>query len=141
MYSLKQKQYATQASVDSFNHELMLRLRQLPGTQSIGLANTVPMIGNNNNNGFVVEGYVQPKGPLVNLAEVTNTEGITSAQWVFRCWAEVPSTLATTPKAVARDCESQAGETLLARHQSCRKAYSRGDQSNQNTLHDRRRRN
>ena len=74
-YGLPQKQYVTQASVDSFNHDVMLRLRQLPGTQSVGLADTVPMTGNNNSNGFVVEGYVQPKGQLVNLADVTKTQG------------------------------------------------------------------
>ena len=75
LYSLPQKQYATQASVDSFNHELLLRFRQLPATQSIGLADTVPMTGSNNTDGFVVEGYVQPKGALVNLADVDEVEG------------------------------------------------------------------
>ena len=74
-YSLPLKQYATQASVDSFNHDLILRLRQLPGTQAIGLADNVPMASGVNNNGFVVEGYVQPKGQLVNLADVTRAEG------------------------------------------------------------------
>ncbi|HET6170095.1 MAG TPA: ABC transporter permease, partial [Terracidiphilus sp.] len=75
MYSLPQKQYATQASVDTFNHELMLRLRQLPATRSVGLADTVPMAGGNNTDGFVVEGYVQPKGALVNMADVDGVEG------------------------------------------------------------------
>jgi predicted permease len=75
VYNLPQKQYATQASVDSFNHELMLRLRSLPAIQSLGLADNVPMAGGTNRNGFVVEGYVQPKGKLVNLADVTRTEG------------------------------------------------------------------
>lgn len=74
-YSLPQKQYATQVSVDTFNHNLLLRLQQLPGTQSVGLATTVPMAGDNNNNGFVVEGYVQPKGAVVNMAHVSQTEG------------------------------------------------------------------
>ena len=74
-YSLPQKQYATQASVDSFNHELLLRLKQLPATQSIGMADTVPMTGGNNTDGFVVEGYVQPKGALVNMADVDGVEG------------------------------------------------------------------
>ncbi|MFZ0517567.1 MAG: ABC transporter permease [Acidobacteriaceae bacterium] len=74
-YSLPQKQYATQASVDSFNHELLLRLKQLPATQSIGIADTVPMTGGTNNDGFVVEGYVQPKGALVNMADVDGVEG------------------------------------------------------------------
>jgi putative ABC transport system permease protein len=74
-YSLPQKQYATQSSADAFNHELMLRLKALPGTQSIGLASSVPQAGGTNSNGFVVEGYVQPKGSLVNLADVTQMEG------------------------------------------------------------------
>jgi putative ABC transport system permease protein len=74
-YSLPQKQYATQASVDSFDHELMLRLKQLPATRSVALASSVPQAGGTNSNGFVVEGYVQPKGALVNLADVTQIEG------------------------------------------------------------------
>jgi predicted permease len=75
LYSLPQKQYATQASVDSFNRELTLRLSRLPGTQSIGLADSVPLAGGTGNNGFVVEGYVQPKGQLVNLADGVEIEG------------------------------------------------------------------
>ncbi len=75
MYSLPRKQYAAQASVDSFNRELLLRLRQLPATRWVGLADAVPMAGGTNNNGFVVEGYVQPKGQLVNLANATQVEG------------------------------------------------------------------
>jgi putative ABC transport system permease protein len=74
-YSLPQKQYATQASVDSFDHELMLRLKQLPATRSVALASSVPQAGGTNSNGFVVEGYVQPKGSLVNLADETEIEG------------------------------------------------------------------
>ena len=75
MYGLPQNQYATQASVDSFNRELMLRLSALPGTRSMGLADTIPMTGNTNNNGFVVEGYVQPKGQLVNIADCHRSRG------------------------------------------------------------------
>ena len=75
MYSLPHKQYSTQALVDSFNNELMLRLRQLPATRAVGLGESVPMAGGTNNNGFVVEGYVQPKGQLVNLADATEVEG------------------------------------------------------------------
>ncbi|MGH9615784.1 MAG: ABC transporter permease [Acidobacteriaceae bacterium] len=74
-YSLPPKQYNSQSSVDDFNRELMRRLRQLPGMQSAGLASIVPMTGFNNSNGFVVEGYVQPKGALVNIAQVSQTEG------------------------------------------------------------------
>ena len=36
-YSLPQKQYATQSSVDSFNRELLLRLQQIPGAVAVGL--------------------------------------------------------------------------------------------------------
>ena len=35
-YSLPQKQYATQPAVDEFNHELIRRLRQLPGREVCG---------------------------------------------------------------------------------------------------------
>ena len=73
-YSLPQKQYATQASVDTFNYELLRRLRQLPGAQLAGLVSTLPMAGSNRS-GFTVEGYVQPKGALVNLGNVDQTAG------------------------------------------------------------------
>jgi predicted permease len=41
-YSLPQKQYATQSAVDSFNRELLLRLRQIPGAVSAGLTSFLP---------------------------------------------------------------------------------------------------
>lgn len=74
-YSLPQKQYATQPSIDTFNHQLLRRLRQLPGAQSVGLASLLPMSGGGNNNGFVAEGYVLPKGTVVNLATETQIAG------------------------------------------------------------------
>jgi predicted permease len=74
-YSLPQKQYATQPSIDTFNHELLRRLAQLPGAQSVGLASLLPMSGGGNNNGFVAEGYVLPKGTVVNLATETQIAG------------------------------------------------------------------
>ncbi len=67
-YGLPQKQYETQAQVDTFNKELLLRLRQLPGVSSVGLTSMLPATGNNNNQTFVVEGYVPPKGAGMNLA-------------------------------------------------------------------------
>jgi predicted permease len=74
-YSLPQKQYATQPQVDVFNKELMLRLQQLPGAQSVGLTSVLPASGNNNNQTFVAEGYVPPKGAGMNLATVSTVMG------------------------------------------------------------------
>ncbi len=67
-YSLPQRQYATQSSVDTFNHELLLRLQRLPGAQAAGLTSFLPASGNNSNETFVVDGYVPPKGAKMNLA-------------------------------------------------------------------------
>jgi predicted permease len=73
--SLPQKQYATQSSVDSFNHELLLRLGQLPGVKTAGLTSFLPASGSNSNSTFVVEGYVPPKGASMNLATPVLDEG------------------------------------------------------------------
>ncbi|MGC1869921.1 MAG: ABC transporter permease [Acidobacteriaceae bacterium] len=75
MYGLPQKQYSTQPSINTFNRELLRRLRQLPGARAAGLSAWVPMSGGTSNTGFVADGYVQPKGKLVNLAEVSQIEG------------------------------------------------------------------
>jgi len=67
-YGLPQKEYSTQASVDSFNRELVERLRQVPGAQAVALTSQIPASGVNSNETFVVEGYVPPKGAAMNLA-------------------------------------------------------------------------
>lgn len=67
-YSLPQKQYATQSAVDSFNHELLDRLRHLPGVKYAGLTTFLPATGSTGNGAFVVEGYVAPKGSNLSLA-------------------------------------------------------------------------
>ena len=74
-YGLPQKQYSTQASVDSFNDALVRRLRQLPGVESVALADLIPASGNNSNQTFVVEGYVPPKGAAMNLATPSHSIG------------------------------------------------------------------
>jgi putative ABC transport system permease protein len=51
-YNLPRKQYGTQASIDAFNHELLRRLRQLPGTKSVGMTSFLPASGNNTNSVF-----------------------------------------------------------------------------------------
>jgi len=74
-YSLPQKQYATQAAVDEFNHELLRRIEQLPGVKSAGLTSFLPASGSNSNTTFVAEGYVPPKGANLNLATLMMVEG------------------------------------------------------------------
>jgi predicted permease len=74
-YSLPQQQYSSQSAVDAFNNRLLLKLRQLPGVDSVGLTSSLPESGNNNNTVFVPEGYVPPKGSSLNLgwtSEVTD---------------------------------------------------------------------
>jgi len=74
-YSLPQKQYATQAAVDEFNHELIRRLQQLPGVKSAGLTSFLPASRGNSNTSFIAEGYVAPKGAGMNLATLVTVEG------------------------------------------------------------------
>lgn len=75
MYNLPQKQYSTQASIDTFNRELLRKLQELPGARAAGLILSVPMGSNGSTNGFIADGYVQPKGRLVNIAESFTVEG------------------------------------------------------------------
>lgn len=67
-YSLPQKQYSTQSQADTFNGELLRRLRQLPGVKSAGLTSFLPAGGSNGSSTFMVDGYVPPKGANLNLA-------------------------------------------------------------------------
>ncbi|HET9305745.1 MAG TPA: ABC transporter permease [Candidatus Sulfotelmatobacter sp.] len=74
-YSLPQNQYATQAAVDEFNHELIRRLRQFAGVKFAGLTSFLPASGGNSNTVFDAEGYVAPKGAGMNLATQVSVEG------------------------------------------------------------------
>lgn len=67
-YGLPQQHYSSQASVDSFNSEMLRKLRQLPGVQAVGVTSLLPNSGGSNSNAFVPEGYVAPKGAPLNLA-------------------------------------------------------------------------
>src|SRR5271170_464869 len=60
-YNLPRQQYATQAAVDGFNHELLRRLQGLPGVKSVGLTSFLPASGDNTNSAFLAEGYVPHK--------------------------------------------------------------------------------
>lgn len=74
-YSLPQNQYPTQTKVDTFNDELLRRLAQMPGAKAAGITTFMPATGNNSNNTFVVEGYVQPPGAGLNLATAVLIQG------------------------------------------------------------------
>ena len=60
MYSLPQKQYSTQTSIDQFDKELLRKLHALPGVKSVGITSFLPASGNNNNNAIMPEGYTPP---------------------------------------------------------------------------------
>ncbi len=62
VYGLPKKQYFTQAQIDTFNRTLLQQLRQLPGVAAVGLTSTLPTTGDGIN-AFVVDGYVDPRGP------------------------------------------------------------------------------
>ena len=74
-YALPQKQYANQSAVDSFNKEVLFRLRQLPGQQSVALTDLLPASGNEPNRAFTSEGYVRPKGSDLSFAEASTVMG------------------------------------------------------------------
>jgi predicted permease len=74
-YGLPQRQYSKQSQIDTFNRELFLRLNQLPGVTATGMTSTLPGAGANNNQTFVVEGYVPPKGADMNLATTSDVMG------------------------------------------------------------------
>lgn len=75
LYGLPQQQYSKQSQIDEFNRELLLRLSQLPGATAVGLSTVVPGGNNGNNQTFVIEGYVPPKGADMNLATVSAVIG------------------------------------------------------------------
>ncbi|WP_348261986.1 ABC transporter permease [Telmatobacter sp. DSM 110680] len=74
-YSLPQQQYSKQSQIDTFNRDLMQKLNQLPGVQSVGLTSMLPSQGANNNQTFVVDGYEPPPGANMNLATVSQVTG------------------------------------------------------------------
>ena len=74
-YALPQLQYSKQPQVDEFNRQLLLKLRQLPGAQSVGIGSMLPSQGVHNNQTFVVDGYEPPPGANMNLATVTQVTG------------------------------------------------------------------
>ena len=74
-YGLPQQQYSKQDQIDTFNRELFLRLNELPGVTAAGITTQIPANGVNNNQTFVVEGYMPPKGAAMNLATLSDVIG------------------------------------------------------------------
>ena len=74
-YSLPTTQYATQPHVDEFNHELIRRLRQLPGVKFAGMTDFLPASGGNSSTVIDAEGCVAPKSGGMNLATQVTVEG------------------------------------------------------------------
>ena len=68
LYSLPQKQYSTQPSIDAFNDELLRRLQALPGVTAVGITSLLPAAGGYGSSAFIAEGYVAPKGSGLSLA-------------------------------------------------------------------------
>jgi putative ABC transport system permease protein len=74
-YNLPRKYYATQASVDEFNHGLLEKLQQQPGVASVGMTSFLPASGSNAASVFTVEGYVDQKGADMDLTTPIQVEG------------------------------------------------------------------
>jgi len=67
-YSLPEKQYVTQTQIDTFNHELLQRVRQLPGAEAVGWTSVLPATGWFGLETFIADGYVDPRGPNQEIA-------------------------------------------------------------------------
>ncbi len=74
-YALPQKQYPNQTAVDTFNDELLRRLRQLPGTTAAGLTSNLPLSGGAGIQAFSVEGHPSPKGAAPLTANGSQVSG------------------------------------------------------------------
>lgn len=74
VYGLPQKQYSTQAQIDAFNNKVLLELRQQPGVEAVGLTSTLPTTGDGIE-AFVVDGYVDPRGPDRSAASPSQVIG------------------------------------------------------------------
>jgi predicted permease len=62
VYALPQKQYSTQAQIDTFNRRLIEQLRSLPSVQAAAFSTAIPAT-ENGIQAVVAEGFVDPRGP------------------------------------------------------------------------------
>jgi predicted permease len=75
LYVLPGYQYATQASIDTFDEQLLRNLRQLPGVGAVGITSDLPSTGDYEGPAITIEGYVPSKGAGLNLAIVSLLRG------------------------------------------------------------------
>jgi predicted permease len=73
-YALPHQGYPAQARVEAFSNQVLLRLSQLPGVQSVGLTSALPT-GGGCCKGFTADGYVNPRGPGLTLAAYSEVNG------------------------------------------------------------------
>jgi predicted permease len=74
-FGLPQRQYSTQASIDQFHRDLLLKLQSLPGVKSVGMTSFLPASGGNSSTAFLAEGYVPAKGESLDLATPAVIDG------------------------------------------------------------------
>ncbi len=74
-YNLPAQKYATQSDVDTFNHELLRQLHQLPSAKWVGLTTGLPESGGMGSLGFTADDYVPPRGEDFSVADTGQTEG------------------------------------------------------------------
>jgi predicted permease len=73
-YSLPPREYSTQAQVNAFTDQVLLRLSQTAGVQSVALTDSLPLLGGGSDS-FVVDGYVNPRGPGNTTAASSVVQG------------------------------------------------------------------
>jgi predicted permease len=75
LYGLPSYQYPTQASIDTFDEQVLRNLRQLPGVEAVGITSVLPSTGDWEGPAITIEGSVPPKGAGLNLAMVSLLRG------------------------------------------------------------------
>ena len=75
LYGLPSYQYRTQASIDTFDEQVLRNLRQLPGVEAVGITTVLPSTGDWTGPALTIEGYVPPKGAGLNMAMVSLLRG------------------------------------------------------------------
>ena len=75
LFYLPFRQYNTQAKIDAFHVEFVRRLRELPGTEAVGMSNSLPTSGYSDVEAFLVENYPLPPGVGMMLAMPGQVKG------------------------------------------------------------------
>ncbi len=75
LYGLPSYQYPTQASVDTFDEQVLRNLRQLPGVEAVGITTVLPSTGDWEGPALTIEGYVPPRGAGLNMAMISVLRG------------------------------------------------------------------